>query len=41
MLEPFQKLALMLLGHLDGILNYCRTKVPMGVCGSVNGISSS
>jgi transposase len=27
-LDPFQKLALMLLDHLDGILNYCRTKVP-------------
>jgi transposase len=27
-LAPFQKLAQMLLDHLDGILNYCRTKVP-------------
>jgi transposase len=36
-LEPFQKLALMLLDHLDGILNYCRTKVPMGVVEAVNG----
>jgi transposase len=26
-----EKLARMLLKHLDGILNYCRTKVPMGV----------
>ena len=26
-LAPFQKLAYMLLDHLDGILNYCRTKV--------------
>ena len=26
-LKPFQKLAYMLLDHLDGILNYCRTKV--------------
>jgi transposase len=26
--EPFRKLAEMLLGHVDGILNYCRTKVP-------------
>jgi transposase len=26
-LAPFQKLARMLLGHLDGIPNYCRTKV--------------
>ncbi len=36
-LEPFQKLALLLLDHLDGILNYCRTKVPMGVVEAVNG----
>jgi transposase len=36
-LEPLQKLALMLLDHLDGILNYCRTKVPMGVVEAVNG----
>ena len=28
-LKPFQKLAEMLVGHLDGILNYCRTKVPL------------
>lgn len=36
-LAPFQKLASMLLKHLDGILNYCRTKVPMGVVEAVNG----
>jgi transposase len=30
-LRPFEKLADMLLKHLEGILNYCRTKVPMGV----------
>jgi transposase len=36
-LEPFQKLADMLLGHLDGILNYCRTKVPLGVVEAING----
>jgi hypothetical protein len=36
-LERFQKLAEMLLDHLDGILNYCRTKVPLGVVGAVNG----
>jgi transposase len=36
-LEPFQKLAKMLLGHLDGILNYCRTQVPLGVVEAVNG----
>jgi transposase len=36
-LEPSQKLALMLLDHLDGILNYCRTKVPLGVLEAVSG----
>jgi transposase len=36
-LEPFRKLGDMLLDHLDGILNYCRTKVPMGVVEAVNG----
>ena len=36
-LRPFQKLALMILDHLDGILNYCRTRVPLGVVEAVNG----
>jgi transposase len=36
-LAPFQKLARMLLDHLEGILNYCRTKVPLGVIEAVNG----
>jgi transposase len=36
-LAPFQKLAFMLLDHLDGILNYCRTKVPFGVVEAING----
>ena len=36
-LKPFEKLAHMLLDHLDGILNYCRTKVPLGVVEAVNG----
>jgi transposase len=36
-LEPFQKLAYMLLDHLDGILNYCRTKVRFGVVEAING----
>jgi transposase len=36
-LKPFEKLAQMLVDHLEGILNYCRTKVPMGVGESVNG----
>jgi len=36
-LKPMEKLAGMLLAHLEGILNYCRTKVPMGVVEAVNG----
>lgn len=36
-LDPFVKLAAMLKRHLDGILNYCRTKVPLGVVEAVNG----
>lgn len=36
-LKPFEKLAHMLLDHLDGILNYCRTKAPLGVVEAVNG----
>ena len=36
-LLPFQKLANMLVGHLDGILNYCRTKVRFGVVEAING----
>jgi transposase len=36
-LESFQKLAEMLLRHQEGILNYCRTKVPFGVVEAVNG----
>ena len=36
-LEPFKKLAAMLLRHLEGILNYCRVKVPFGVVEAVNG----
>jgi transposase len=36
-LQPMEKLARMLLDHLEGILNYCRTKVPMGVVEAVNG----
>ena len=35
-LTPFDKLADMLLNHLDGILNYCRTKVRFGVVEAVN-----
>jgi len=38
-LEPFKKLARMLLDHLDGILNYCRTKIPMGVVERLMGTS--
>ena len=36
-LPPFQKLGAMLIKHLDGILNYCRTKVRFGVVEAVNG----
>jgi transposase len=36
-LPSFEKLARMLLDHLDGVLNYCRTKVRMGVVEAVNG----
>jgi transposase len=36
-LKPFQKLAEMLLGHLEGILNYCREPVRFGVVEAVNG----
>jgi transposase len=36
-LRPFQKLAAMLIKHLNGILNYCRTKVRFGVVEAVNG----
>jgi transposase len=36
-LVPFEKLAYMLLDHLDGILNYCRTKVRFGVVEAING----
>jgi transposase len=36
-LKPFQKLAMMLLDHVEGILNYCRTKVPLGVVEAING----
>jgi transposase len=36
-LAPMEKLAAMLLKHLEGILNYCKTKIPMGVVEAVNG----
>jgi len=36
-LKPIRKLARMLLDHLEGILNYCRIKVPLGVVEAVNG----
>jgi transposase len=35
--KSMEKLAGTLLAHLEGILNYCRTKVPMGVVEAVNG----
>jgi transposase len=40
-LKPMEKLADMLLRHLDGILNYCRTKVPLGVVEAANGFRRS
>jgi transposase len=36
-LAPFEKLAAMLLKHVDGIANYCETKVRFGVVEAVNG----
>jgi hypothetical protein len=36
-LKPFEALAEMLLKHLDGIVNYCRTKVRFGVVEALNG----
>lgn len=36
-LRSFEKLAEMLLNHLEGILNYCRTKVPLGMVEAING----
>jgi hypothetical protein len=36
-LKPMEKLARILLNHLEGILNYCKIKVPMGVVEAVNG----
>ena len=36
-LKPFEKLANMLIEHLDGILNYCKTKVRFGVVEALNG----
>jgi transposase len=36
-LPAFQKLAAMLVAHLDGILNHCRTPVRFGVVEAING----
>jgi transposase len=36
-LKPMEKLARMLLNHLEGILNYCKVKVPLGVVEAING----
>lgn len=36
-LKSFEKLAHMLLRHEEGLLNYCRMKVPFGVVEAVNG----
>ena len=36
-LAPFEKLAKTLLKHVDGIANYCETKVRFGVVEALNG----
>jgi transposase len=36
-LPAFQKLAAMLVDHLDGLLNYCRTPVRFGMVEAING----
>ena len=36
-LKPLEKLARMLLDHLEGILNYCKTKVKLGAVEAING----
>ena len=36
-LPAFEKLAHMLMDHVDGILNYCRVKVRFGVVEAING----
>jgi transposase len=36
-LKPMEKLGQMLLHHLEGLLNYCRIKVPLGVVEAING----
>jgi transposase len=36
-LRPFKELAEMLVKHLEGNLNYCRTKVRFGVVEALNG----
>ena len=36
-LEPFQKLAALLLRHLEGLLNYCHVPVRFGVVEAING----
>jgi len=38
-LPAFNKLALMLADHFDGILNHCRVKVRFGVVEAINGNS--
>jgi transposase len=36
-LKSFEKSAWMLLDHLEGILNYCRTRIAMGMVEAING----
>ena len=39
--EALRKAGSDAVAHLEGILNYCRTKAPMGVVEAVNGNSKS
>jgi len=36
-LPAFQRIAMLLLRHLDGILAYCHEKVPFGIVEAING----
>jgi len=36
-MPAFKKLGQTLLNHIDGILSYCRHKVPFGVVEAING----
>lgn len=36
-LKPFEKLGALLAKHYDGLMNYCKVKVPFGVVEAING----